>query len=60
MAAAGWRGHAVVTIDGDGGVNVATAMVDQGAGTYTAMRQIAANELQVPLESVRCETLDTS
>ena len=35
-------------------------MVDQGAGTYTAMRQIAANELQVPVEQVRCQILDTS
>jgi CO/xanthine dehydrogenase Mo-binding subunit len=56
----GGEAHAVVTIDGDGGVNVASGMVDQGSGTYTAMRQIAANELQVPLESVRCEILDTT
>ena len=35
-------------------------MVDQGAGTYTAMRQIAANELQVPVERVRFQVLDTS
>jgi len=56
----GGEAHAVVTIDGDGGVNVASGMVDQGAGTYTAMRQIAANELHVPLESVRCEILDTA
>jgi nicotinate dehydrogenase medium molybdopterin subunit len=34
--------------------------MDQGSGTYTAMRQIAANELRVPLESVRCEILDTA
>ena len=34
-------------------------MVDQGAGTYTAMRQIVANELEIPVESVTFEILDT-
>jgi CO/xanthine dehydrogenase Mo-binding subunit len=34
-------------------------MVDQGAGTYTAMRQIAANELGVAIASVKFEILDT-
>jgi CO/xanthine dehydrogenase Mo-binding subunit len=52
--------HAFVTIDESGGVTVAAAMVDQGAGTYTAMRQIAANELKVPVNAVHCEILDTS
>ena len=56
----GGESHAFVTIDGQGAVTVSTAMVDQGAGTYTAMRQIAANELQVPLEKIRIATLDTS
>ena len=35
-------------------------MLDQGAGTHTAMRLVAAEELQVPLEKVRVATLDTS
>jgi carbon-monoxide dehydrogenase large subunit len=52
--------HAIVTLDDGGKVTVATAMVDQGAGTYTAMRQIAAEELKVPVESVNVEILDTS
>jgi carbon-monoxide dehydrogenase large subunit len=56
----GGEGHAFVAVDERGEIAVATAMVDQGAGTYTAMRQIAANELQVPVESVRFEILDTS
>jgi carbon-monoxide dehydrogenase large subunit len=55
----GGEARAVVTIGEDGGVIVATGMVDQGAGTYTAMRQIAAHELKVPVESVRFEILDT-
>jgi CO/xanthine dehydrogenase Mo-binding subunit len=52
--------HAFVSIDGEGTVTVSTAMLDQGAGTHTAMRLVAAEELQVPLEKVRVETLDTS
>ena len=52
--------HAFVTIDGAGGVTVATAMLDQGAGTHTAMRLVAAEALQIPLDRVRVETLDTS
>ena len=56
----GGEGHAFVAVDAGGAITVSTAMVDQGAGTYTAMRQIAANELQVSVEEVRCEILDTS
>ena len=56
----GGEGHAFVTVDAGGVITVSTAMVDQGAGTYTAMRQIAANELQVPVEQVCCQILDTS
>ncbi len=39
---------------------VSTAMLDQGAGTHTAMRLVAAEELQLPLEKIRIATLDTS
>jgi CO/xanthine dehydrogenase Mo-binding subunit len=52
--------HAFVSIDGSGIITVATAMLDQGAGTHTAMRLVAAEELQVPVEQVRVATLDTS
>ncbi len=56
----GGEAHAFVAVDERGEVAVSTAMVDQGAGTYTAMRQIAAKELHVPAEAVRFEILDTS
>lgn len=56
----GGEGHAIVTVDAQGNITVATAMLDQGAGTHTAMRLVAAEELQVPLEMIRIETLDTS
>ncbi|MBM4262857.1 MAG: xanthine dehydrogenase family protein molybdopterin-binding subunit [Deltaproteobacteria bacterium] len=56
----GGEGHAFVEVDMEGHITVSTAMVDQGAGTYTSMRQITANELQVPIEEVGCRILDTS
>ena len=56
----GGEGHGFVSVGARGEITVSTAMVDQGAGTYTAMRQIAANELHVPVDEVRCEILDTS
>jgi CO/xanthine dehydrogenase Mo-binding subunit len=52
--------HAFVKIDERGAVTVATAMLDQGAGTHTAMRVVAAEELKIPLEQTGIETLDTS
>ncbi|HEX6174903.1 MAG TPA: xanthine dehydrogenase family protein molybdopterin-binding subunit [Candidatus Binatia bacterium] len=52
--------HALVTIDGEGAATVATAMLDQGAGTHTAMRLVAAEELKLPVEKIRVATLDTS
>jgi CO/xanthine dehydrogenase Mo-binding subunit len=55
----GGESHAFVSVDERGRITVSTAMVDQGAGTYTAMRQIVAHELQVPVETVGFEILDT-
>jgi CO/xanthine dehydrogenase Mo-binding subunit len=52
--------HAFVSIDCQGTVTVSTAMLDQGAGTHTAMRLVAAEELNIPLDKIRIETLDTS
>ncbi|HEY7165921.1 MAG TPA: xanthine dehydrogenase family protein molybdopterin-binding subunit [Candidatus Binatia bacterium] len=65
MAVAQWlphggEAHAFVTVHDNGRVTVAAAMVDQGAGTYTGMRQVAAEELEVPLAWVDVEILDTS
>src|SRR4029077_12525016 len=56
----GGESHAFVSVDERGHITVSTAMVDQGAGTYTAMRQIVAHELQVPVEIVSVEILGTS
>ena len=56
----GGESHAFVSVDERGQITVSTAMVDQGAGTYTAMRQIVAHELQVAVETVGVEILDTN
>ena len=56
----GGEGHGFVSVDKRGEIAVSTAMVDQGSGTYTAMRQIAAHELRVPVAQVCFEILDTN
>jgi CO/xanthine dehydrogenase Mo-binding subunit len=52
--------YAWVRMSGDGLVTVVTAMQDIGTGTRTAMAQIAAEELGVPLERVTVELGDTA
>jgi xanthine dehydrogenase YagR molybdenum-binding subunit len=52
--------YAWVRVGSDGHVNVVTAMQDIGTGTRTAMAQIAAEELGVPLERVRVQLGDSA
>jgi CO/xanthine dehydrogenase Mo-binding subunit len=52
--------YAWVRLGGDGLVTVVTAMQDIGTGTRTAMAQIAAEELGVPVERVTVELGDTA
>ena len=52
--------YAWVRLSGDGLVTVVTAMQDIGTGTRTAMAQIAAEELGVPLDRVTVELGDTA
>lgn len=51
---------AVIKLDEDGGADVLVSGVDYGQGTYTVLRQIAAEELRIPIERVRitweCDT----
>jgi len=51
---------AVIQLDEDGAANVLVSGVDYGQGTYTVLRQIAADELRLPIERVRiaweCDT----
>jgi xanthine dehydrogenase YagR molybdenum-binding subunit len=49
-----------VRLSGDGTASVVTAMQDIGTGTRTAMAQIAAEELGLPLDRVTVELGDTA
>jgi CO/xanthine dehydrogenase Mo-binding subunit len=56
---AGGESHAAVTLRPDGSVIVHTPIFEPGTGTYTILRQIVAEELQLPPESIRVEVWDT-
>lgn len=51
---------AILKFNDDASVNVLISGVDYGQGTYTALAQIAADELRIPMEKVRvswdCDT----
>jgi CO/xanthine dehydrogenase Mo-binding subunit len=52
--------YAWVRVGSDGRVQVVTAMQDIGTGSRTAMAQIAAEELGLPLDRVRVELGDSA
>ena len=56
----GGSGSVAIKIDERGGVTVSSAMLDQGAGTYTLLCEIVGEELKVPLEKIRIEILNTN
>jgi xanthine dehydrogenase YagR molybdenum-binding subunit len=66
MASQIWYGgggppsYAWVRVGSDGRAQVVTAMQDIGTGTKTAMAQIAAEELRIPLDHVSVSAGDTS
>jgi xanthine dehydrogenase YagR molybdenum-binding subunit len=66
MASQIWYGgggppsYAWVRVGSDGRATVVTAMQDIGTGTKTAMAQIAAEELQIPLEHVTVSAGDSA
>jgi carbon-monoxide dehydrogenase large subunit len=49
-----------VKLNNDGSVDVITSAVEHGQGAHTVLAQIAAEELSVPLDTVRCVMPDTS
>lgn len=53
-------GSVALKLDEKGAITLSSAMLDQGAGTYTLLCEIVAEELKVPLERIRVETLDTN
>ncbi len=56
---AGGESHAAVTLNPDGSVIVHTSIFEPGTGTYTILRQIVAEELQVPLQNIQVQVWDT-
>ena len=55
----GGQGSVAITIAEDGVITLASALLDQGVGTYTVLSEIVAEELKVPLERIRIQMLDT-
>ncbi len=58
--AAGGIGTVAITLDEKGGATISSAMADQGAGTYTVLSEIVAEELKIPLSQVKVRQLDTA
>ena len=56
----GGESYVFVRVNEDGSATVLTAVMDVGPGVYTIMRQIAAEELKLPLDSVSVEPVDTT
>jgi len=54
-----WPAKARVTLNGDGSALVEAGMHDLGTGTYTVMRQVAADVLKLPVERVTIRLGDT-
>jgi CO/xanthine dehydrogenase Mo-binding subunit len=56
---AGGVGTVAISIGKDSIVTISSAMADQGAGTYTILSEIVAEELKIPLSQIRIDRLDT-
>jgi CO/xanthine dehydrogenase Mo-binding subunit len=48
-----------ISLNPDGSVVIYTSLFEQGTGTYTTMRQIAAEELSCDPDEIRIKVLDT-
>lgn len=56
----GSKAKARVTLFANGAAMIEAATSDMGPGTYTALSQVAADALSLPLEQIRVEIGDTS
>jgi CO/xanthine dehydrogenase Mo-binding subunit len=56
----GGESYAFIKIEESGEITLSTAVTDTGPGAYTVMRQIVSQELDVPLDSIRMEIVDTT
>jgi CO/xanthine dehydrogenase Mo-binding subunit len=51
--------NAALRLNADGSINLLTGAVEMGQGSRTALSQIAAHELGVPVESIMVAAIDT-
>ena len=58
--ATGGIGTVAITLDEKGVATISSAMADQGAGTYTVLSEIVAEELKIPLSQIKVRQLDTA
>ena len=49
----------ILTAEPDGTFTIVSPTIDQGAGTHTILRQVVAEEMRVPIETVRVTVADT-
>jgi xanthine dehydrogenase molybdenum-binding subunit len=49
----------VLRADADGGFSIISPSIDQGSGTHTILRQLVADQMKVPIETVRVLIGDT-
>ena len=56
----GGESYIELRMDADGTATLGASLVDVGPGAYTMMQQVVAQELDLPLEQVRFETVDTT
>ena len=58
-AAAGGESYASVTLSPDGEILVNTSIFEPGTGTYTLLRQIVSQELDLPVDRIQVQVWDT-
>ena len=56
----GGESYVDLRVDADGNATLGASLVDVGPGAYTMMQQVVAQELDLPLEQVRFESVDTT
>ncbi len=55
----GGKINSQVTLEADGSVVITTPLFEQGAGAYTVLQQVVAEDMGLPADSVRIEIADT-
>jgi len=55
----GGIGNGSITFNPDGSVSLGTPIFDQGSGTYTIMIQMAAEELNLPMDRIKLDIWNT-